>query len=133
MARILVVDDDSDTVGLVVRRLQHAGHKAQGVTNAVDALSFVTEKKCPDMAVLDVDMPDMDGLTLLGKLREQTGRADLPAIFLSGLVRPDDIAAGRSLGAIYLTKPFVATALLKAIDGIIEAEAQRAVPDVDEW
>lgn len=131
-ARILVVDDDPDVVQLMVRRLQQADHKVRGVTNAADALAFVTEKGTPDIVVLDVDMPDMDGLALLALLRERTGSPELPAIFLSGRMRPDDIAAGQQLGAIYLTKPFVGTALIKAIDGVIEAvHAQTAVED--EW
>jgi DNA-binding response OmpR family regulator len=132
VARILVVDDDPDVVRLVVRRLQHADHKAHGVHNAADATAFVAEKGTPDIVVLDVDMPEIDGLELLTRLREQTGSAELPAIFLSGRMRPDDIAAGRHLGAVYLTKPFVANALLGAIDGIIEAEQRRTVAP-DEW
>ncbi|MEP7047306.1 MAG: response regulator [Ilumatobacteraceae bacterium] len=132
MARILVVDDDPDVVRLVVRRLQHANHKAHGVHNADDATAFVAERGTPDIVVLDVDMPNVDGLELLGRLREQTGSAELPAIFLSGRMRPDDIAAGRHLGAIYLTKPFVGNALLSAIDGIVEAE-QRRTADPNEW
>jgi len=131
-AQILVVDDDPDAVQLVVRRLQHASHKAHGVLNAADACAFVAEKGTPDIVVLDVDMPDMDGLALLTLLREQTGAPELPAIFLSGRMRPDDITAGQRLGAIYLTKPFVGTALIKAIDGIIEA-AQRRTVAPNEW
>ena len=131
-ARILIVDDDPDIVQLVVRRLQNANHKVRGVHNAADALAFVTEKGTPDIVVLDVDMPDMDGLALLALLRDQTGSPELPAIFLSGRMRPDDIAAGQRLGAIYLTKPFVGTALVKAIDGIIEAVNDR-IATADEW
>ena len=131
-ARILVVDDDPDVVQLVVRRLQNADHKVRGVHNAADALAFVTEKGTPDMVVLDVDMPDMDGLALLALLREQTGSPELPAIFLSGRMRPDDIAAGQALGATYLTKPFVGTALLKAVDAIIAAVHGPAAGD-DVW
>jgi len=131
-ARILVVDDDPDAVQLVVRRLQHASHKAHGVHNAADATAFVAEKGTPDIVVLDVEMPDVDGLALLTLLREQTGSPELPAIFLSGRMRPDDIAAGQGLGAIYLTKPFVGTALIRAIDGIIEAEQRRTVAP-NEW
>lgn len=132
MARILVVDDDPDVVRLVVRRLQHANHKAHGVHNAAEATAFVAEKGTPDIVVLDVEMPNMNGLELLTQLREQTGSAELPAIFLSGRMRPGDIAAGRQLGAVYLTKPFVGNALLSAIDGIVEAERRRTDAP-EEW
>jgi DNA-binding response OmpR family regulator len=132
VARILVVDDDEDIVRLVVRRLQHATHRVHGVHNAADAHAFVDEKGTPDIVVLDVDMPDVDGLQLLRELREQTASPELPAIFLSGRMRPDDIAAGRELGAVYLTKPFVANALIGAIDVILEAKQRRESP-AQEW
>lgn len=132
MAKILVVDDDADVVKLVVQRLQHASHRVQGVESAAEARSIVAEKGTPDIVVLDVDMPDVGGLELLGQLREQTASPELPAIFLSGRMRPDDIAAGRELGAVYLTKPFIATSLLAAIDDIVEAKRQRDAP-AEEW
>ena len=132
MAKILVVDDDPDILKLVVRRLQHADHRAQGASNAAEACAFVDAKGPPDLVVLDVDMPEVDGLQLLGILREQTGLAELPAIFLSSRVRPEDIDAGRALDAIYLTKPYVATALLSKIDAIIKAKEKRTPTD-QEW
>lgn len=132
VAKILVVDDDADLVRMVVQRLQHAQHRVRGALNAADACSIVAEKGAPDIVVLDVAMPDVDGLELLGQLREQTATPELPAIFLSGRMRPDDIAAGRELGAIYLTKPFIANALLGAIDGILEAKRRREAP-AEEW
>ena len=127
-----MVDDDPDILRLVVRRLQHAQHRAHGAGDAAEACAFVADKGAPDVVVLDVDMPDVNGLELLTLLREQTGDAELPAIFLSGRMRPDDIAAGRELGAVYLTKPFVGNALLGAIDGLIQAR-DKARSAGDDW
>jgi DNA-binding response OmpR family regulator len=132
MARILVVDDDPDILALVVRRLKHEKHRVHGVQNATDACAFVADRGTPDLVVLDVDMPDLDGLQLLDQLRDQTASPDLPAIFLSGRMRPHDIAAGRELGAVYLTKPFVANALIGAINGIIDEKQRRESP-AEEW
>lgn len=130
MAKILVVDDAPDIVNLVVRRLQRSGHRAQGANNAAEACAFVADKGAPDLVVLDVTMPDVDGFELLGLLREQTKIADLPAIFLSGRVESEDIAAGQALGAVYLTKPYVGSALLRKVDEILEAqEAKRQALD----
>jgi CheY-like chemotaxis protein len=125
MARILVVDDDPDILNLVAFRLKRHGHNVIAVDSSEDALRVVDERGAPDVAVLDVSMPAPDGFELLGLLRQRETCGELPAIFLSARVLPADIEAGRALGATYLTKPFVATALLNAIDA--------AIPSADGW
>lgn len=115
MSKLLVVDDDPDILALVQLRLQRAGHRVLGAASGAEALSIVAERGIPDLAVLDVSMPGMSGLELLSTLRQQQGK-DLPAVFLSARVQPEDIERGRALGASYLTKPFVASALLSAVE-----------------
>jgi CheY-like chemotaxis protein len=115
MSKLLVVDDDPDILALVQLRLQRAGHRVLGASSGAEALAIVAERGTPDLAVLDVSMPGMSGLELLSTLREQQSK-DLPAVFLSARVQPEDIERGRSLGAAYLTKPFVASALLNAVE-----------------
>jgi CheY-like chemotaxis protein len=78
--------------------------------------------------VLDVTMPVMNGMELLTALRQLTGRPELPAVFLSARVEPEDVAAGRAMGAVYLTKPYVANALTNAIDTLAASE-QVTTPD----
>jgi CheY-like chemotaxis protein len=124
MSRVLVVEDSPDIQYMVAYRLRKEGHQVVTADSGEEALSIVSERGVPDVAVLDVMMPGMSGLELLPELRKRAGRAELSAIFLSGRVEPADIEAGRALDATYLTKPFVATALLNAID--------RACP-TDEW
>ena len=116
MARLLVVDDDPDTVKIVSFRLQAKGHRVVGTTSAREALDAVASLGHPDVVILDVTMPDMTGLDLLAALRAIEGLDTLPAIFLSARVLPADIEAGRALGASYLTKPFIASALLASIE-----------------
>lgn len=116
MARILVVDDDLNTVRIVTARLQSKGHQVIGSLSPQEALEAVASRGHPDVVVLDVSMPEMSGLDLLTELRAQEGLSGLPAIFLSARVLPEHIEAGRALGAVYLTKPFIASALLNAID-----------------
>src|SRR5262245_23507821 len=101
---------------MVAFRLKKAGHRVLTASNADEALAIVEERGAPDVVVLDVMMPGMTGLELLPVLRSRVGRDDLPAIFLSAKIQPQDIEAGRALGATYLTKPFVATALLNAVE-----------------
>jgi CheY-like chemotaxis protein len=115
MSKLLVVDDDPDILALVQLRLQRAGHRVIGASSGAEALAIVAERGVPDLAVLDVSMPGMSGLELLSTLREQQSK-DLPAVFLSARVQPEDIERGRALGASYLTKPFIASALLNAVE-----------------
>jgi two-component system OmpR family response regulator len=95
-----------------------------GAGDANEALQVVRDKGAPEAVVLDVVMPDTDGLTLLRQLRAELGE-DVPAVFLSGRVEPADIEAGVALGARYLTKPFVKTALLNALDTVLAEAAER--------
>lgn len=129
MARILVVDDDRDLRGLVDFRLRKAGHQVLTAIDAPAALALVKERGRPDLAILDIVMPGMNGLDLLVELRKGDGMADLPAIFLSARILPADIDAGRRLGATYLTKPFVAPALMAAVSAALgPADAWAAPP-----
>jgi len=116
MARILVVDDDRVLLRLVQWRLERAGHEVVSVPSPQDALELVLGGKTIDLVVLDVSMPEISGVEVLQTLRLGFGLNDLPAIFLSARISPEEIEAGQALGAIYLTKPFVASALLKAIE-----------------
>lgn len=116
MSRVLCVDDNPDILHLVELRLTGKGHTVLSAASGPEALAMLDGKADPDLAVLDVSMPGMDGFALLSALRARDGLAELPAIFLSARVQPQDIEAGRALGATYLTKPFVASALFAAVE-----------------
>ncbi len=125
MAKVLVVEDDVDIRALVVARLRGAGHKVIAAANGGEAVAVVTGRGRPDVAVLDIGLPGADGFEVLADLRHATGASDLPAVFLSARVQQADIDRGRSMGAYYLTKPFVASALLSTVE--------RALPKADTW
>jgi DNA-binding response OmpR family regulator len=100
---VLVVDDDAD-IGVVLRSLlQRAGLRSvvtRTAQQALDALSGVS----PDLVVLDLSLPDMDGLELLPHLRRLS---PAPVLLLSARARDEDRAAGLGRGADdYVTKPF---------------------------
>ncbi|HVF79056.1 MAG TPA: response regulator [Solirubrobacteraceae bacterium] len=137
MPNILVVDDDGDLRGLVDFRLRKAGHQVLVAVDGPSALALVEEHGAPALAILDVVMPGMSGLELLVELREREGLQNLPAIFLSARILPEDIARGRELGATYLTKPFVAPALMAAVaaslgpaDGWVAGPVRTPAPTV---
>ena len=129
MAKVLVVDDDEDILGLVQLRLKRAGHQVMSAGSATAALELIDELGAPDVAVLDVGLPGLDGLELLDAIRAREGMAVMPAVFLSARVMPEDVQKGRDKGATYLTKPFVASALLGAVDkALAEAAVHAAEP-----
>jgi len=122
MPKVLVVDDDSTMRSLIETRLRQAGHRVLGAGSADEALMLVSERGVPEVVVLDVQLPGLSGLELLAQLREEPASATVPAVFLSARVQESDIAAGRALGATYLTKPVVISALLAALDAALLAD-----------
>jgi DNA-binding response OmpR family regulator len=128
VARVLIVDDDPDILNLVEFQLRHHGHRVAKASNAEEAERVLEDKGRPDVVVLDVMMPGVSGFDLLKSLRSHEGWENLPAIFLSARVLPSDVERGLELNATYLTKPFVASALLGAIDKAVAED-----PDAGEW
>ena len=123
MAKVLVVEDTPELRALLEVRLGRSGHRVLSAASGPDALELLAEKGPPDVAVLDIVMPGMTGLELHARLRENPAYATIPVIFLSARVQPEDITAGRSLGAVYLTKPVVISALTAAIDRVTQPAA----------
>ena len=125
MGRVLVVDDDEILRMLLQAHLKQTGHRVLLAASAQEAISVVEEHGPPDVAVLDITLPDSDGFELAQKLRAATDGARLPIIFLSGNVDETHIEEGRQLGAVYLTKPYIRTALCNAVD--------KALVEPDGW
>ena len=123
MPKVLVVEDTPELRSLLEVRLRQSGHLVISVGSGEEALRVLAEKGAPDVAVLDVSMPGMSGLDLHARLREDPSLATVPVIFLSARVQPEDIAAGQALGATYLTKPVVVSALNKAIERALQPVA----------
>ncbi|MER7280222.1 response regulator [Dactylosporangium sp. NPDC000244] len=114
MARLLVVDDEPDVRDLIVKRLTADGHDVLAAENGAAALATVAEHGLPEAAILDVDLPGMDGIELLHRLR--AARADLPAMFLTVLWDGAVAARARETGAEYVRKPFTADALRAGLE-----------------
>ena len=116
MAKILVVEDDPDIQRLVRHHLGKAGHQVVATDSAEGALTILREKEPPDVALLDVSLPGMDGRELAGMIRGEERTKDVRVVFLTASVDPEEIAAAKELSDAYLTKPFVASALLSTIE-----------------
>lgn len=125
MSRVLVVDDEEAVRILLQAHLKQTGHRVLTASSAEGALIAVREHGPPDVAVLDVGLPDAQGFDLARQLRAESGCEELPIIFLSANVDQRHIDRGREMGAVYLTKPYIRAALCNAID--------KAVTPPDGW
>jgi CheY-like chemotaxis protein len=117
MALILIVDDEPDILALLHLQLDRVGHETLAASSGRDALDLLCVSARPDLAILDVRMPGMNGYELVRELRAR-GFEDMPVIFLSARAEPEYVELGGSMGALYMTKPYFSTDLLKAIDDI---------------
>lgn len=105
-ARILVVDDDIDVAETVARTLQRAGYEAVVSNRGAEALQLANERR-PDLIVLDIRMPGLDGIEVCRLLRGTPSLEDVPILFLSAKSEVADRLKGLEAGADdYITKPF---------------------------
>lgn len=105
-AEILIVDDQAENLHLLSSLLRQAGHRVRQSLNADMALHSV-RAKLPDLILLDVRMPGMDGYQLCRHFKSEEKIGDIPIIFLSALNDIDSIVAGFEVGGVdYITKPF---------------------------
>lgn len=120
--KILVVDDERSLVELCQIILQQAGYLVRGALNGRQALQMVDEEP-PDLVLLDVMMPGMDGFTVCEKLRLEEDTSDLPVIMLSAKTDLDSINKGLRVGATkYLTKPISPEDLTRHVREVLDAK-----------
>ncbi len=103
---ILIVDDVSTNLKILGAILKDKGYKVRPVPHGVLALQ-AAEKEKPDLILLDIMMPDMDGYEVCRQLKENVKLCDIPIIFISALSEPEDIVRALNSGGVdYITKPF---------------------------
>ena len=96
---ILIVDDQKDTGTALERLLRYAGHEAVSVTGGAEALTMLHIRK-PSLLVLDVNMPEMDGLTVLRTIKEHDELKDVRVAMYSADTNPETETEARRLGAV---------------------------------
>lgn len=104
--KILAVDDDKFIVMVIRVNLEFEGYEVIEAYDGVQALEMI-ESENPDLVVLDIMMPEMNGWDVLSRIRENPKTEDLPVIMLTALAQDRDIEEATLRGAdVYLTKPF---------------------------
>ncbi len=125
MSVVLVVDDNEDNLRVTEEILKTHGFTVQTAQDGAAALRSI-EQGCPDVVLLDVMLPDMDGMEVLDRLRSNSAHAGLPVILVTGKSQDEDVIAGYKIGAdYYITKPFTARQLLHGI-GLVLGSGEAA-------
>jgi two-component system, OmpR family, response regulator len=122
--RLLVVDDEPDIVELLTASLRYAGFDVAGATSGRQALAEARRFR-PDLIVLDIMMPDLDGFEVVRRLRGDGGRT--PVLFLTARDATEDKIHGLTLGGDdYVTKPFSLAEVIARIQAVLRRVEERA-------
>ena len=113
---IMVVDDNPDIITIVKTILEGRGYTVFSASSGPELLNMLPNHKA-DLIILDIMMPEMDGLEVLTRLKGKTETASIPVILLTAKVQYEDVLGGYKLGAdYYITKPFTSTQLVNGIN-----------------
>jgi len=129
--KILIVEDERDILQLVKHYLEKEGFRTVVATTGLEALKQVSEGK-PDLVVLDLMLPELDGLEVCKRLRSAPGTAMLPIIMLTAKAEESDTIVGLELGADdYVTKPFSPKTLVARVKALLRRADRTPETDPD--
>lgn len=116
---ILVVDDEATNID-VIKNVLDTDFKVKAAINGERALSAAAKMPAPDLILLDIMMPGMDGYQVCKALKRDPATRNIPVIFVSAKVSPDEKRQGMELGAIaYLAKPVEPESLIELVDIVL--------------
>jgi DNA-binding response OmpR family regulator len=119
-ARVLVADDDPSILRLLQVNFRIEGFEVETATHGEEVLP-AAKRFAPDVVVLDVMMPGVDGWEVCRRLREDEQTAGIPVVFLSARAQDEDRERSRALEAEYVTKPFEPSHLTDLVKRLAEA------------
>ncbi|HXW84164.1 MAG TPA: response regulator [Candidatus Binataceae bacterium] len=125
--RVLIADDDETAAVLIATILRHAGFQCECAQDGVQATEMA-RRKTPDVILMDVRMPEMDGFEALAALRNKPETRNVPIIMVTADQNEADIVRGLTLGADdYITKPFNSREMIARINRVLRrSDARRA-------
>lgn len=122
--KVLTVEDSANIRRLIAYNLQRAGYEVLQAADGKEAVR-VLQQHVPDLIVLDIRMPEMDGFQLLELMRRYPTAAEIPVIMMTALSQPADVDRALHLGVVdYLVKPLDPTLLIAKVKGVLERPRQ---------
>lgn len=119
--KILIVEDDMDLLNLIDFNLTRRGYKTAAALDGLDAMKKAEEYR-PDIIILDLMLPEMDGWKFCKSLRRK--KCDVPIVMLTAKAMPEDRIAGLEIGADdYITKPFNVAELILRIERLLQRKS----------
>jgi CheY-like chemotaxis protein len=128
MAKILVVDDEPDIVRVVVKIMSALGHDLRTAADGFEALDKVREDR-PDVIILDLNLPRMDGFEVCRRLKGDAATRDIPIVMMTAAyVSVDDARRGEQSGADeYVVKPFLREVLVHNVQRLLERKQRTTI------
>lgn len=123
---ILIVDDTPENLQVLGQHLRQAEYNVAMAMNGKEAIEFLQTKELPQLILLDVNMPDMNGFDTCRRIKEANRLKDIPIIFLTARTESNDVVEGFAAGGVdYVTKPFQPVELLARIRTHIQLKKSR--------
>ena len=118
--RVVVVEDERDLADLVAMRLAKEGYAAEVIGDGAEALARIHAKRPPDLVLLDIMLPGMQGTEVAAALRSDPATADVPILMLTAKGEDADVVLGLHVGADdYVTKPFSMSVLMARVAALL--------------
>jgi CheY-like chemotaxis protein len=119
VSRVLVVDDAADIRLLIAALLRETGYEVEEAGDGTQALATIAQTPLFDAVVLDIQMPDRDGWSVLRTLRAEARTRDVPVLMCSVKAGAEDLRLAAELGAAYISKPFDVDQFLDAVESCV--------------
>ncbi len=121
---VLVIEDDRFLQKILLMKLRSSGFEVKGAGDGEEGLNIINQSPIPDLVVLDLILPKVNGFEVLANVRSSTKLRDLPVIVLSNLAQEEDIKRVRELGALeFLVKSNLS--IQQVVEHVREAHAKR--------
>ena len=119
LMKILVIDDDPSMTNMLGLILKSASASVIAANSGTDGVRL-TREQSPDLIILDIMMPDMDGSSVAHEMKDDPDTCNIPVIFLTGAVKASEVPKSHKIGGQYfLAKPFRAEELLKMLEIVL--------------